>query len=56
MKKLTVAIICLIIMLISFILKDDNRTLDDASAILISKMMSSPEAVEVFNLDGGVFV
>ena len=43
-------------MLISFILKKENRSLDDASAILISKMMASPEAVEVFNLDGGVFV
>ncbi len=50
------AIICLIIMLISFLVGKDNRSLDDASAILMSKMMSSPEAVEVFNLDGGVFV
>lgn len=55
-KKLTVAVICLIIMLLSIILKRENRTIDEASDILIMKMMNVPEAVAVFNLDEGVFV
>ena len=55
-KKLIAAVICLIIVLLSYMLSGHGGSLKDAEARLISKMLSSPEAVAVFNLDGGVFV
>ncbi len=55
-KKLIAAVICLIIVLLSYMLSGHGGNLRDAEARLVSKMLSSPEAVAVFNLDGGVLV
>ena len=55
-KKLIVALLCLIIILISFISKRENDSLKSAGERLISAMYESPEAVAVFNMDKGVFV
>ena len=55
-KKLIAALICLIIVLLSYMIFGRGESLEEAEARLILKMLSSPEAVAVFNLDGGVFV
>ncbi len=58
-KKLAVAILCLIIVLISIVSGKENRTLDDAGELLVSKMLENEKAVEVFNMhsfqERGVF-
>ncbi|MBR6633003.1 MAG: hypothetical protein IKL05_01735 [Clostridia bacterium] len=52
-KKLIVVIICLIIVLLSK--NRENSSLEEAEARLISKMMESDRAVEVFGMnDWGV--
>lgn len=49
-KKLAVVILCLVIVLVSILLGKENRTLSDAGELLISKMLESEKAVEVFNM------
>ena len=48
-KKLIVVIICLIIVLLS--LRRDNVALEDAEAILISKMLENERVVQVFSME-----
>lgn len=53
-KKTLVAVICLVIALLT--LKRSNRGLDDAEAMLISKLLENEYAVEVFGMDReGIF-
>lgn len=54
-KKLIAALICLIIVLLSFS-TSRHSSLESASEALVAKMMEIPEAVAVFNLERGVFV
>ena len=51
-KKLIVVIICLIIALLS--IKNENASLGDAEAMLISKMLENERVAEVFAMDGGL--
>lgn len=50
-KKLIVVIICLIIAMLTS--KKDNTCLGEAESRLISKMLESEKAIEVFAMDGG---
>lgn len=53
-KKLIVVIICLVIALFS--VKKENKSLDEAESMLISKMLESERITEVFSMtDEGVY-
>lgn len=53
-KKLMIIIVCLIIALISLAAGRSNLGLDEAEAMLISRMLESETAVEVFAMEDGV--
>ena len=55
-KKLIVALLCLILVVITTILKRENESLTYAGERLIVAIKESPEAVAVFNMDRGVFL
>lgn len=49
-KKLVIALVILIIALFSLTFEGNNKSLGDAEAVLISKMLENEKIREVFNM------